>query len=90
MAPCAARNECRSDGGVALRVIRGERRAVSGERNEARMNEKLKSYKDLIVWQKSITLVKLAYQLTRAFPADEKFGLASQMRRAAVSVPSNL
>ena len=54
------------------------------------MSEKLKSYKDLVVWQKSITLVKLVYQLTRSFPPDEKFGLISQMRRTAVSVPSNL
>jgi len=54
------------------------------------MREKLKSYKDLVVWQKSIVLVKRIYQLTRPFPADEKFGLVSQMRRAAVSVPSNL
>src|SRR5262245_43635291 len=54
------------------------------------MNEKLKSYKDLIVWQKRITLVKLVYQLTGSFPTDEKFGLVSQMRRAAVSVPSNI
>ena len=54
------------------------------------MNDKIKSYKDLVVWQKSLTLVKLVYQLTRSFPADEKFGLVSQMRRAAVSVPSNL
>ena len=54
------------------------------------MNAKVKSYKDLLVWQKSITLVKLIYQLPRAFPPDEKFGLVSQMRRAAVSVPSNL
>ncbi len=54
------------------------------------MNENIKSYKDLVVWQKGITLVKLVYQLTRSFPADEKFGLISQMRRAAVSVPSNL
>lgn len=48
------------------------------------------SYKDLVVWQKSIVLVKTIYQLTRPFPADERFGLDSQMRRAAVSVPSNL
>jgi four helix bundle protein len=52
--------------------------------------EKVNSYKDLVVWQKSLTLVKLVYQLTWSFPADEKFGLVSQMRRAAVSVPSNL
>ena len=48
------------------------------------------SYKSLIVWQKSILLVKLIYQLTNAFPNEEKFGLTSQIRRAAVSVPSNI
>ena len=50
---------------------------------------KLKSYKDLLVWQKSMTLVKDIYRLTR-FPQDERFGLVSQLRRAAVSVPSNI
>jgi len=54
------------------------------------MNVKVKSYKDLVVWQKRVTLVKRVYQLTRSFPAHEKFGWVSQMRRAAVSVPSNL
>ncbi len=54
------------------------------------MNEKVKSYKGLVVWPKSIILVKRVYQLTWSFPTDEKFGLVSQMRRAAVSVPSNL
>lgn len=54
------------------------------------MNEQIKSYKDLVVWQKSLQLVKRVYELTRSFPADERFGLVSQMRRAAVSVPSNL
>lgn len=48
------------------------------------------SYKNLIVWQKSILLVKKIYLLTRAFPSDEKFGLISQMRRAVVSIPSNI
>lgn len=47
-------------------------------------------YRDLIVWQKGIELAKLVYRLTREFPAEEKFGLVSQMRRAAVSVPSNI
>ena len=51
---------------------------------------KANSYKDLLVWQKGITLVKLIYQITQAFPPDEKFGLVSQMRRAAVSMPSNI
>ena len=52
--------------------------------------KRLQSYKDLIVWQKGITLVKEVYALTRGFPAEERFGLVSQMRRAAVSVPSNI
>ncbi len=48
------------------------------------------NYKNLIVWQKSIILVKQIYLLTQKFPSEEKFGLASQMRRAVVSVPSNI
>lgn len=51
---------------------------------------KVNSYQDLLVWQKGIALVKLIYSLTKNFPNDEKFGLTSQMRRAAVSVPSNI
>jgi four helix bundle protein len=49
-----------------------------------------RSYKDLIVWQKAIELGKLIYQLTKTFPAEEKLGLVAQMRRAAVSIPSNI
>lgn len=48
------------------------------------------NYKNLIVWQKSISLVKQIYKLTANFPAEEKFGLVSQMRRAVVSIPSNI
>src|SRR5947209_9232931 len=54
------------------------------------MNQSTQSYKDLIVWQKGIELAKAVYKLTRSFPAEEKFGLVSQMRRAAVSIPSNI
>ncbi|MDZ4721533.1 MAG: four helix bundle protein [Roseiflexaceae bacterium] len=54
-------------------------------------NEKsVNSYRDLLVWQKSIVLVKQVYRLTQTFPADERFGLIAQMRRAAVSIPSNI
>lgn len=48
------------------------------------------NYKDLIVWQKGISLAKVTYRLTARFPRQEKFGLIAQMRRAAVSIPSNI
>ncbi|HEX8427898.1 four helix bundle protein [Hymenobacter sp.] len=48
------------------------------------------NYKDLQVWQHSRALVKAVYLLTQSFPNEEKFGLTSQMRRAAVAVPSNI
>ncbi|HXZ18793.1 MAG TPA: four helix bundle protein, partial [Candidatus Acidoferrales bacterium] len=51
---------------------------------------KAKHYKQLLVWQKGMALAKLVYDLTARFPADERFGLTSQLRRAAVSVPSNI
>ena len=54
------------------------------------MESKAQSYKDLLVWQKGIALTKLLYELTGRFPTEEKFGLVSQIRRAAVSVPSNI
>ena len=50
----------------------------------------IKSYKDLLVWQKGMNLVKMVYQVTKEFPSDERFGLVSQTRRAALSVPSNI
>lgn len=48
------------------------------------------NHKELIVWQKNITLVKLVYQQTGSFPSDERFGLTNQMRRCSVSIPSNI
>lgn len=50
----------------------------------------IRSYRDLLVWQKALGLVKDVYVLTRGFPDSEKFGLANQLRRAVVSVPSNI
>ena len=49
-----------------------------------------KSYKELIVWQKSIQLVRAVYVMSECFPKSELYGLTSQMRRAAVSIPSNI
>ncbi|MDO9000540.1 four helix bundle protein [Sediminibacterium sp.] len=51
---------------------------------------KTSTYKDLIVWQKAIILVTNIYKLTNSFPSEERFGLASQLNRAAVSIPSNI
>jgi four helix bundle protein len=51
---------------------------------------KTQSFKDLIVWQKAYKLVLLIYEATRDFPRTEIYGLSQQMRRAAVSIPSNI
>ena len=48
------------------------------------------SYKDLVAWQKAVDLVTEIYRMTRSFPRDEIYGLTSQLRRAAVSIPSNI
>jgi four helix bundle protein len=50
----------------------------------------MKSYRELKVWQKGIELVKLVYSLTDNFPKKEMYGLANQLQRAAVSIPSNI
>lgn len=50
----------------------------------------LKSYKELIIWQKSIQLVKEIFILTNMFPKSELYGIISQMRRAAIAIPSNI
>ena len=49
-----------------------------------------KAFRDLKVWQRSMDLVERIYQVSAAFPKDERFGLTAQIRRAAVSVPSNI
>ena len=54
------------------------------------MTTPIKSYKELIVWQKSIELVKEVYKATDKLPKAELYALTSQMRRAAVSIPSNI
>jgi len=50
----------------------------------------VKTFKDLIVWQKSYTLVIEVYKATKLFPSEEKYGLVSQIRRASVSITSNI
>ena len=54
------------------------------------MANDVRSYKDLVAWQKSMDLVTAVYRASQGFPKEEIFGLVSQTRRAAVSVPSNI
>jgi len=48
------------------------------------------SHRDLLVWQKAMVLVEKVYRMTKSFPQEERFGLSSQIQRAAVSIPSNI
>ena len=54
------------------------------------MGNSFKSYRDFEVWQKAMALVKDTYEATDGFPGEEKFGLVNQIRRSAVSIPSNI
>lgn len=54
------------------------------------MRDKLKTHKDLDVWNKAMDFAEQLYILTRNFPKEEQFGLTSQIRRSAVSIPSNI
>ena len=86
---------------IASSVIRDGRDLTGGEETKAASDHrpaptvpliaaKVGGYKDLLVWRKGIELVKEIYRITKPFPVDERFGLVSQMRRAAVSIPSNV
>jgi len=61
-------------------VVGGSERVITSNR----------SFRDLEVWQESTRLVEDIYRITRGFPADERFGLTSQIRKAAVSIASNI
>lgn len=50
----------------------------------------IRNYRDLVVWQKAISFVTDVYQATRQLPAEERYGLCSQIRRSAASIPSNI
>jgi len=63
---------------------------VFGQKEEMSESKKSRSYKDLEVWRRSIDLVEDIYEATSRFPPSEKFGLVQQIRRAAVSIPSNI
>ena len=67
-------------------------REVTGVRQQAteKSISRIQSYRDLLVWQRSMDLVKAVHYLTKKLPPAEQFGLVSQIRRSAVSVPSNI
>lgn len=54
------------------------------------MEDKIRTFRDLRVWQKGIELVREVYKVTSQFPKDEQYGLVAQLRRASISVPSNI
>ncbi len=56
----------------------------------ARDRAREKSFEDLIAWQKAVALVTTMYRLSASWPAEERFGLTNQVRRASVSIPSNI
>jgi len=53
-------------------------------------SKKMKNYKELTVWKRGIELVKAVYIISKQFPSEEKFGIISQITRAAVSIPANI
>ena len=54
------------------------------------MNAKLRTHKDLDAWRRGLDLVEVVYKVTKAFPQEELYGLTNQLRRAVVSIPSNI
>jgi four helix bundle protein len=68
------------------------RDAPEGDREatDAAARAPAKTFRDLVVWQKAHQFVLAAYQLSGRFPKDERYGLTSQLRRAAVSIPANI
>jgi len=56
----------------------------------AMTSSRVQSFRDLQVWQKSMELTVVVYRITQSFPREEAFGLTSQLRRSAVSIPSNI
>ena len=63
---------------------------MSGSRISQGRGAGMQGHRDLIVWQKAMNLVTVIYRLTQEFPRQEAYGLASQIQRAAVSIPSNI
>ena len=63
---------------------------TEAQRNKVTKSKQVKTYRDLIVWQKAMALVTVIYRISKKLPRDETYGLISQIRRCAVSIPSNI
>ena len=66
------------------------KKGEGGQAAEGPSGRKLERFEDLVVWQRAHELTLAVYRMTSCFPGEERFGLVSQMRRAAVSVPANI
>ena len=66
------------------------KKCEGGQAAEGPSGRKLERFEDLLVWQRAHELTLVVYRMTSRFPGEERFGLVSQMRRAAVSVPANI
>ena len=71
-------------------MVSGQWSVNSGQLERSHMSSEIRSYKDLIIWQKAIDLVVEIYQALKSFPREELYGLSDQIKRSAVSVPSNI
>jgi len=60
------------------------------KKKEKNMTEKIKNFQDLRIWQKGIEIVRDVYMITKKYPKEELYSLTSQMRRSAISIPSNI
>ncbi len=76
-----------SNGESRERTVRSRK---AGTERSFPISEEISSYRDLVVWQKACDLAQAVYRATRTFPKEKLFGLTSQIRRAAVSVPANI
>jgi hypothetical protein len=74
---------------AGLRNVR-DKDGISGTRRPVRNKEEMKDHKDLDVWKSGVDLVTQVYAVTIKFPKEELYGLTSQIRRSAVSIPSNI
>src|SRR4051812_25006582 len=71
-------------------MFRGDKTWLRDMTNPAQLTTAIRSYRDLRVWQQSMDLAETIYEVTKTFPDNERYGLISQLRRAAASVPSNI